>query len=262
MFTLLAFMAGPIMNTGQQVAYLQFFLMPYLLKFLCEAAYPTDPRLRKTTYHTFIRGNSWRWLLQSRPTHTVPKCLRKKKKPSVQFWTEGNNGKFRLRTYLFLIALSVFKVGCRIEGQVKEILTSCCLRELPSITRLPYAALSSAVNCISAVCFDSGSYPIGINTHVSCCMAKAPHLFEDLKLRNVGKVEGIKSGLDIKGTGTFKFKIKDDNGMMHKIKIPNSLYIPELRRCLLSPQHLVQEAKDNHPRPKSTRMDHRMNITI
>ncbi len=86
------------------------------------------------------------------------------------------------------------------------------------------------------------------------CMVNAPHLFEDLKLGEVGEVEGIKSGLDIKGFGTFKFKIKDNNGMTHEIKIPNSLYIPELKRCLLSPQHWVQEAKGNYPRPKGTRM--------
>ncbi len=54
--------------------------------------------------------------------------------------------------------------------------------------------------------------------------------------------------------GTFKFKIKDNNGMIYKIKIPNSLYVPELKRCLLPPQHWVQEAKDNYPRPKGTRM--------
>jgi hypothetical protein len=55
--------------------------------------------------------------------------------------------------------------------------------------------------------------------------------------------------------GTFKSKIKDNNGMTHEIKLQNSLYVPELRRCLLSPQHWVQEAKDNYPRPKGTRMD-------
>jgi hypothetical protein len=42
--------------------------------------------------------------------------------------------------------------------------------------------------------------------------------------------------------------------MLHEIKIPDSLYVPELKRCLLSPQHWVQEAKDNYPRPKNTRM--------
>jgi hypothetical protein len=86
------------------------------------------------------------------------------------------------------------------------------------------------------------------------CMAKAPHRFEDLKLRDVGEVEGIKSGLDIKGMGTFKFKINDNNSMMHNIKIPNSLYVLELKRCLLSPQYWVLEAKDNYPKPKGTRM--------
>jgi hypothetical protein len=42
--------------------------------------------------------------------------------------------------------------------------------------------------------------------------------------------------------------------MTHEIKILNSLYVPELRRCLLSLQHWVQEVKDNHPMPKVTRM--------
>jgi hypothetical protein len=42
--------------------------------------------------------------------------------------------------------------------------------------------------------------------------------------------------------------------MTHEIKIPNSLYVPELKRCLLSPQHWVQEVKDNYPMPKGTRM--------
>ncbi len=75
----------------------------------------------------------------------------------------------------------------------------------------------------------SDSYPIGVDCHASHCMANAPHLFEDLKLKAVGEVEGIKQGLDIKGIGTFKFKMEDDNGKTHKIKIPNSLVVPDLK---------------------------------
>jgi hypothetical protein len=86
-------------------------------------------------------------------------------------------------------------------------------------------------------------------------MVNATRLFKELKLGDVGEVEGIKLGLVIKGTGIFKFNIKEDNGMTHKIKISNSLYVPELNRCLLSPQHWVQETKDNHPRPKGTWME-------
>ncbi len=69
---------------------------------------------------------------------------------------------------------------------MREILAFCRLRELLSITRLTYIALSSIVDCITAIQFDSDSYPIRINTHASCCMVNAPHLFEDLKLGDVG----------------------------------------------------------------------------
>jgi hypothetical protein len=75
-------------------------------------------------------------------------------------------------------------------------------------------------------------------------MANSPHLFEDLKLIDQGKqVNRIGAGLEIKGTGTFVMRIEDDDGGTHTIKIPNSLYLPALRQCLLSPQHLAQEAK-------------------
>jgi hypothetical protein len=179
--------------------------------------------------------------------------LCKKKKPSMCLQKEATI-KSKLRTYLVPIAVSVFRVSCRVEGRLRELITSHRLSELPSFPRLTFTTLLSAVDLTRAVCFESDFYPIGIDTHASRCMVNAPHLFEDLKLGDEGEVEGIKSGLDIKGTGTFKFTIKDDNSMMHKIKIPNSLYVPELKRCLLSPQHWVQEAKDNYPRPKGTRM--------
>ncbi len=86
-------------------------------------------------------------------------------------------------------------------------------------------------------------------------MANTPHLFEDLKLMKMGEVEGIKQGLVIKGIGTFKFKIKYDNGKTHEIRVPNTLFLPDLRRCLLSPQHWVQEARDNYPLLRGTWME-------
>ena len=101
------------------------------------------------------------------------------------------------------------------------------------VAREPLMALSSAIQDILPVRFDSDSYPIGVDCHASRCMANSPHLFEDLKLIKMGAVEGIKQGLEIKGIGTFKFKIEDDDGRTHEVKIKNSLYLPELRRCLL-----------------------------
>jgi hypothetical protein len=52
-------------------------------------------------------------------------------------------------------------------------------------------------------------------------MANSPHLFENLVLSDVGKVDGINEGLEIAGKDTFKFKITDDDGRAHIIRIPN-----------------------------------------
>ncbi len=68
------------------------------------------------------------------------------------------------------------------------------------------------------------------------------------------EVEGIKGGLDIKGTGTFKFHLSDNKGGMHLIRIPNSKYIPDLKISLLLPHHWAQEAKDHYPVPKRTKI--------
>jgi hypothetical protein len=67
-------------------------------------------------------------------------------------------------------------------------------------------------------------------------MVNDPHLLKDQCLTSDREqVDGISNGLDKQGEGTFKFSIEDDKGKVHTIRIPNSLYIPELRRCLLLP---------------------------
>ncbi len=94
-----------------------------------------------------------------------------------------------------------------------------------------------------------------MDTFASITLGNRPDQFEDLKTQDDMEVEGIQGGLDIKGTGTFKFHIKDDKGGVHLIKIPNSKYVPDLKVCLLSLHHWAQEAKDHYPVPKGTKMD-------
>jgi hypothetical protein len=167
-----------------------------------------------------------------------------------------NDCKAKLGAYLVPLVVSLFKVGFCFKSslhlcRLRKIMASHCLRELPSINAPTYTALSSMDECILAIQFDSDSYPIGVDCHPSRCMAYAPHLFGDLKLKAVGEVKGVKQGLDIKGRGTFKFRLEDDTGKMHKIKIPNSIYVPDLKRCILLPQHWTQEARDNTCSPRS-----------
>ncbi len=89
-----------------------------------------------------------------------------------------------------------------------------------------------------------------MDTFASITLGNHLDQFEDLKEHDNTEVEGIQGGLSIKGTGTFKFHIKDDEGGVHLIKIHNSKYVPDLKVCLLSLHHWVQEAKDHYPVPK------------
>jgi hypothetical protein len=86
-------------------------------------------------------------------------------------------------------------------------------------------------------------------------MGNRPVQFEDLNGKDDTEVKGIKGGLEIKGTGTFKFHIKDNDRGVHLIKIPNGKNVPELKICFLLPHHWVQEAQDKYPLPKQMKME-------
>jgi hypothetical protein len=101
--------------------------------------------------------------------------------------------------------------------------------------------------------FDTNSFVIQVDTFTSITLTNYLDQFEDLKTHNDMEVEGIPGGLGIKGTGRFKFHIKDNKGGVHLIKIPNSKYVPDLKVCLLLPHHWAQEAKDHYPVPKGTK---------
>jgi hypothetical protein len=127
-----------------------------------------------------------------------------------------------LRAYLLPAAFAAFKVGCRVESFIR-CFSGPPIRDLTCLAHQSEATLQLAP---PPVHFDSDSYPIEVDNHASRCMANTPHLFEDLHLnKDKGQVDGINSGLDIAGQGTFKFSITDDDGKSHAIKIPNSLCV-------------------------------------
>ncbi len=137
-----------------------------------------------------------------------------------------------LRTYLVPATTTLFKVGCRVEGFL------CCFSHttphpLPAIQPI---TLHATNNESGPIHFDLDSFAVGVDNHALYCMINSPHLFENLTLTgNTRQVNGISTGVAIKGEGTFKFSITDDNGQRHMICIPNSLYVPKLEKCLLLP---------------------------
>ncbi len=132
------------------------------------------------------------------------------------------------------------------------------LRHRPRM--LPYA-FKAIKNTPSTCRFDTDSFKIVVDNFASQCMANNKAYFEHLVLHReqTQNVRGISKGLDIVGTGTFIFDIKDDEGGLHTIKIKNSLYVPELRFCLLLPQHWAQEAGDEYPHLRGTWMENNAN---
>ena len=55
-------------------------------------------------------------------------------------------------------------------------------------------------------------------------------------------VQGIGSGLNVKGIGTLRWKILDDYDREITLYIGNALYVPEFPMNLFSPQHVAQQA--------------------
>jgi hypothetical protein len=151
------------------------------------------------------------------------------------------------------MSLIAFKVGCRVENFVRPLKAALTIERLPKF--VAFAAATQLPYQVSRMHFDTNSFVIGVNTFASIMLGNHPDQFEDLKMHNDTEVEGTKGGFDIKGSGMFKFYIKDDEGGVHLIKIPNSKYVPDLKVCLLLPHHWAQEAKDHHPVPKGTKMN-------
>jgi hypothetical protein len=163
----------------------------------------------------------------------------------------------RWHTYLFATLWLTFQVGCCVEAMLRTAIKWVnALRWLaPHKIRLALQANRHPALATN-VCFDSDSFAVGVDNHASRCMGNDKRLFDNLILaRTSQRVGGISKGLVIQGKGTLVININDDNDKPHRIKIPNSLYLPGLKMCLLSPQHWVHEARDNYPLPNGTRME-------
>ena len=87
---------------------------------------------------------------------------------------------------------------------------------------------------------DSDSYDIGIDNHATSCMTPDKSDFIDKPKQVTVRVKGIAGKLAAAYKGTVMWQIQDDQGGVHKMRIPNAYYVPSLPLRLLSPQHLAQ----------------------
>jgi hypothetical protein len=137
-------------------------------------------------------------------------------------------------TYLLTLALISFKVGCCVEHSLCRLRAALNMHQcLPKI--VAFTASTTLPYQVPSIRFDTDSFVIGVDTFASIMLRNHPDQFESLKTHDSMEVEGIKGGSGIKGTGTFKFHIKDDEGGVHLIKIPNSKYVPDLKYASYHP---------------------------
>jgi hypothetical protein len=101
---------------------------------------------------------------------------------------------------------------------------------------------------------DTDSFLIDLDNHETCCMENDVHNFvtkltptPNIRVRGVGN-----QLMTAKGRGTVLWKIEDDNGLVHEKLFPGTLYIPDLKLCLLSPHSWCQSADDHFLRQDGT----------
>jgi hypothetical protein len=242
-------MAEANLNKAHQImTYLTLLLYPTILSWLLT-------KLAEVSHDLMRR---WEWNHAYLAVRHLPRKHRKKKKARQPSKIEDQVRRRRslTPTYLLPLTLITFKVGCCIKHSLHRIKVALIIERLPKL--VAFAAATKLSYQVPSIHFNTNSFIIGVDTLASVMLGNHPNQFEDLKLyseKDKTEVEGIKGGLDIKGTDTFKFHIKDDEGGVHLIKIPNRKYVPDLKICLLTPHHWAQEAKGHYPVPKGTKAE-------
>jgi hypothetical protein len=250
-------MAVPFnLDTGQEITYLLLLSTPILVYHLSSMLMPTSPQEACTLVRVFLQCSS---IPSCSPFQRIVPCKHWKKfkcKPRVRMrMSDDAHGPWP--TYLWPLLWKPFQVGCCFKCSLRKWVKwihQMCHATRHMATRLAFQAEDSG----SQVCFDTDSIPTGVDNHASWCMAHNKRLFEDLCLNQVEQqVRGFNNGLAIAGQGMMVITIDNDSRRTQKIKIPNSLFLSDLRVCLLLPQHWAQEAGDNYPLPNGTTMENK-----
>ncbi len=179
---------------------------------------------------------------------------------SIWWKARCEQNKWHWGTHLSPFLWKAYQVGCCVEVVLRTVMT--WLHALRHPGQLIFLGRSLALqanrpcHALAGARFNTDSFAVGVDNHASRCMGNDKRLFKNLILaRTAQHVGRISKGLAIEGKGMLVLDVNNDTGKPHCIKIPNSLYLPGLRMCLLSPQHWVQEAGDNYPLPNGTRME-------
>ena len=100
--------------------------------------------------------------------------------------------------------------------------------------------------------FDSDSRVLMLDDGASVCITNDKGDFIELPTKVNHKVRGIKGHPKATYRGTIKWQVEDDTGPIHVMIIRGAYLIPEAATCILSPQHLAQQAGNHYPKEEGT----------
>jgi hypothetical protein len=199
------------LNKAHQVlTYLMLIFFPIIISWLLT-------KLAEVS-HDLTRRWEWNHVCLTTRHHPRKHCKKKKARGPSKIKDQVQRKSSFTPTCLLPLALIAFKDGCQVKHSIRCLKTALTIKQLPKL--VAFATATQLRYQVSRICFDTDPFVIGVDTFASITLGNHPDQFEDLKMHNNTEVEGIKGGLDIKGTGTFKFHIKDDEGGVHLIKIP------------------------------------------
>ena len=220
------------------------------------------PKVKKTTRRTIkntqakfnriiqvVERKIWSWLetpfshRQNRKKrrhkerkYNEPKGSRRRFKPKIpRLWQANMNIKpkrYGPRSHFIKQLAKLKPPKCRIGHYATTIATM--------------AARNTHDSQEGVLSWDSDSFTIGIDQHTSSPISNDKNHFINLQntTAKVVGVDGVPRGIAA-GKGTLQWLVEDDEGVVHKWKIPNAYYIPDCPKCLLPPQFFAKYGNTN-----------------
>ena len=141
--------------------------------------------------------------------------------------------------YLFLLfpkVLSVFLLGpSRPSTHLRRLQTYILALSADTINSLPFTFVN----------FDVDTYDVAFDNCTSYCVTndKADYIFDDYVASTPGTtpIQGVGGSSAPLGFGTVAWRFRDDNGLLHTLKIPHVAYLQDCPVRLCCPQALSQD---------------------
>ena len=105
---------------------------------------------------------------------------------------------------------------------------------------LPCQAFQAAKRKTAPSGFDTDSFTVLVDNCATRSITTDASDFIDSPVKVKGKLKGVSGSMPVLCKGTVRWYIEDDQGTVHKLLLPNTLYVPNAPERLLSPQHWAQ----------------------